>query len=303
MAYFTPSSFEWAIAAETVPGTTNATPSFLRFVHKEGDNINPAHDWYEVDVVRQNRASNGGRRTNISSTGSLSTVFQRGAANEALLLAAIGAATWTSNVAKGGATETSFTVEKKLSGTSYQRSLGTMLTNWTLDATYEGGVENTIDLMGRQVTSTPTAVTGATYGAAPTTQFLSGREVTGVALGGLSGMTYTSLNLSIAQDRETIGGFGTNSALGVAAAGNRKISGSVTFHREDFTPETLLGDAAVPFTFTVGSGANGLTFLLPAVYCKMPTDDTDGAKLYCTVEFEADWDATEATDIKITRLA
>lgn len=303
MAYFTPSAFEWGIVAETVPGTTPATPAFMRFVHKEGDNINPTHDWYEVDVVRQNRASNGGRRTNIAAEGSLSTVFQRGPANEALLLAASGAGAFASNIARGGNAETSFTIEKTLSATSYQRMTGAMVTGWNLEASYDGGVEVSVDIMGRGITNAATKITGATTGPAPSTQFLTGREITGVSLGGLSGMTYTSMSLSITQDRETINGFGTNAALGVAATSNRKISGSVTFHREDFTPETLLGDAAVPFSFTMGAAANGLTILLPAVFCKMPTDDTDGAKLYCTVEFEADWDATEATDIKITRLA
>lgn len=303
MALFDASAFDYAFSKETVNGVTNATtPAFLRLnVRESGTEINANSDELAFDFKRADRTSSGITNVNVHSGGSVSTILQRGDANDLLLSSLLGN-DWATNKLTGSNKNISFTVEKKLSATSYVRQRGSMVNSMSLQVAYDGVAELTYDFLGMDRNSATAALSGATYGNLPTTTALAGINVTGVSLAGMTGLTYLDFSLNIEQDRDPIVGLGSPQATAVLTGGSRRITGSISFLREDFTPETATTGLSV-LTLNLGAGVNGYGIKLPAVTCRLPQDETDGARAIVTVEFTADRDATSGTDIEITRLA
>ncbi|KQN09964.1 hypothetical protein ASE85_03270 [Sphingobium sp. Leaf26] len=255
-------------------------------------------------MLYPNGSGGGGIISETSVTGTLSTQLQRGAAIELLLSLGL-RGTWVSNVLRGGTSESSVTIEKKLAAAAMRRVTGATVTSTKIEAEYNKYVSVAFDFMGMTYPTATTAITGAVYTPAPAIKGLNGKDVSAISIAGLSGLTYTKMNLTIEQPRESIHGFGSEASQGIAANAGRKITGTISFLRENFTPETTItpSNNVHPMAFTVGSGAQGVTILIPAAACKLPQDQHDGAKNVVDVEFTAQWDATEGTDIKITRLS
>lgn len=301
---FNPSTFSWGIVPEVVQGTTPATPQFQGFIANQSDNMNwDTSGFLESELLYPNGSGGGGVISETTVSGTLSTQLQRGAAVELMLALAL-RGSWATNTLKGGAIESSATIEKKLAAAAYRRVTGATVTSMKIEAEYNKYVSASWDFMGMAYPTATAIVTGATYVAAPAIKGLNGKDVGAISIAGLTGLTYTKFSLNVEQPRESIHGFGSEASQGIAASSNRKVTGTISFLRENFTPETtiLAGANVHPLTFTVGTGAQGLTFLIPAAACKLPQDQHDGAKNVVDIEFTAQWDATENTDIKITRL-
>lgn len=302
-----PSDRSFAIIAETTPGTLPGSGTLLPFDQIPGTRPSFSADQLTSPSMSRLRASRGSRRNNFRVEGGLRGHFARGAAIELLLESALSGA-WASDNLKAAASDRSFSIEEKLiegAGSLYQRFLGCQVARFGLECSYDGNAEASFDILG-MTRQTATAATALTYGSSPSTLQLAGADVSAVTIAGLTGSTapdFVSLSLNVTHNREAQGGFGSTSARGIGTAGARAVTLGLRFYREDFAPETVIGDTPLDVQFTIGSAANGFTFRLPRAFGSIPVDTDDGSKALVDVTFTASFDATLGTDLQIARLS
>lgn len=311
MPFYSTSDISFGLIKEVTAGTTPASGIYLKMDHVPGTAPNYTSDFLESPVLSANRSSAGNRKTNFRVDGGVKTHFCRDAAIELLLSSALsgdwvetGAVGDAGDVLKAGDTDTSISIEKKVAGTPalYSRFNGCQVSKFALTCQASGNAEASFDFMGMGRTTATTA-SALTYANASSNTKLNGADVSSVTIGGLSGVTFRSLELNVEHNREARDGFGLTSAIGIGTSGNRKVTLKVSFYRESFSPETVLaGDASVAVSFTIGSGVNGYTVTLPAATANTPMDAEDGSKYLVEVEFTAKYDATAGTDLMITRI-
>ena len=311
MAGFNSSDISFAITKETVAGTTPVTGAWLKIDHVPGTSPMFTTDSIESPVKTAKRASAGNRKTNPRAEGGLKTHLCRDAAIELLMQSAC-SGVWTEagdtgegdDILKAGDADTSLSIEKKLTGAAslFTRFTGCQVTKMTLTVDASSNAEISFDIlgMGRVTAQAPTALT---YSDASNKLKLAGEDVNTVSIGSMTGLTFRSLELTVEQTRETKDRFGSASAFGVGASGNRKVTLKLTFYREDFQPETVLaGNVAVPVSFTIGGDNEGFKFDLPLATASIPADVEDGAKVLVDVEFMAKYSNAAGTDFQIIRL-
>lgn len=297
----------YAIIAEVVPGTVPATPAFQRVDYVQGSQPTFTSDFVNSQVVRSNRAAAAGRKTNFRVEGSLQVEFCRDAAVELLLQSAL-SGTWTTNVLKGAATDTSLTIEERMveppSTVLFKRHTGCQVSSFALSVTAEGMSEATFDIIGMGRTMAETIVTGATYTGPGSAQKLTGLDLTSVSVAGLTGLVATGARLTVSHDRSALTQFGTAQARGIATQGLRTVTLELDVYRGDNALETVLtSDTPIAVSFTIGAGANGYTILLPAAVPALPSDDNGGPAVMTTLAFTGSLDSVTGTDVQITRLS
>lgn len=267
MAGYNSSDISFAITKEIEPGKTPTTGAWLRLDHVPGTAPAFTTDSIESPVKTAKRASAGNRKTNPRAEGGLKTHFCRDAAIELLMQSAF-SGVWTEageagegdDILKAGDTDTSISIEKKLTGASnlFTRFTGCQVTKMTLTVDASSNAEVTFDILGMGRVTAQIPVPGMTYADASNNLKLAGEDVNMVTIGGLTDVTFRSLELTIEQNRETKDRFGAISAFGIGASGNRKVTLKLSFYRENFQPETVLGgNAAVPVSFTIGGEGEG----------------------------------------------
>lgn len=311
MAGFNTSDISFAIIKETVAGTTPTTGAWLKIDHVPGTAPTFTTDSIESPVKTAKRASAGNRKTNPRAEGGLKSHLCRDAAIELLMQSAF-SGVWTEagdtgegdDILKAGDVDTSFSIEKKLTGAAslFTRFTGCQVTKMTLTVDASSNAEITFDIlgMGRVTAQVPTALT---YSDASNKLKLAGEDVNAVSIGGMTNITFRALELTIEQAREPNDKFGAIQAFRIGATGNRKVTLKLSFYREDFQPETVLaGNAAVPVSFTIGGEGEGFKFDIPLATAAIPTDVEDGSKVLVDVEFMAKYSNAAGTDVQVTRL-
>lgn len=300
-----PSDTTFSIIKETVSGTTPATPAFTSFPYIPGDAPEFTAELVTSNVLEASRASAGARKAGFMVGGGLKTHFRRGGHVEGLLESAL-SGTWTANVLKGGTTDSSYTIERKMleGGTPYyHRFTGVQVKDMTLTCEASGNAEISFGLIGMDRSTATTIVTGATYPTLADATRLMGLDVSSFTVAGLTA-TFRSLELTVSHNREAQDQFGQAAARGIGTSGFREVRLKATFYRTDLSADTLLAksDAPVAVSFTIGSGANGFTVSLPSCNYNVPRDADDGSKALIELEFVAKIDTTLGSDISITRL-
>ncbi len=301
-----PADTNYYLIAEATPGTTPATPAYQQILHVPGTMPTYVADVAASPVLQPNRTAGPDRKVLYRVEGGVATQLKRDAAHDVLLSSALSGA-YATNVLKGAATDSSFTIQKRWQesgATQYRNYKGCQVTSFKLTCDASGNAETSFDILGMNA-SLPTATmeTGATYTAAASTTQLAGIDVSAVTVAGLTA-TYRSLELSVDAGRELLDSFGNTSASGVGQGSPRQVKLTLTFYRANLTPETVLtGDTPIAVSFTIGSTTSGYTFTLPKATFTLPQDEEDGAKALVTVEFTGSYDVTTGTDISITKLA
>lgn len=312
MAGYNTSDISFAIIKEIEDGKTPTTGAWLRIDHVPGTSPAFTTDSIESPVKQAKRASAGNRKTNPRAEGGLKTHLCRDAAIELLMQSAV-SGVWLEagdvgegdDILKAGDKDTSLTIEKRITGAAelFMRYTGCQVTKMTLTCDASANAEISFDILGMGRVTAQIPVAGMTYADASTNLKLAGEDVNTVTIGGLNDVTFRSLELTIEQTREAKDRFGSISAFGIGASGNRKVTLKLSFYRENFQPETVLGgNAAVPVSFTIGGEGEGFKFDLPLATATIPADVEDGAKLLVDVEFMAKYDNVSGTDFQITRL-
>lgn len=300
-----PSDTRFAIIAETVAGTTPATPTFLVFPFIQGTEPALASDVVTSEVVRANRSSEGQRKTNYRVEGGLNTQLRRAPVMDLLLQSAL-SGTWVTNNLNAGNTDTSFTVEKTMfAGATpfFHRFTGCQVSSMNISVSSESACDATFDIIGLDRNTATVIVTGATYTQPTATLPLTGLDITNVTVAGLTAVC-RSIDFTVEHEREAHDQLGSASALRVQTGGIRKVMATMTFYRTDLSPDTLLAksDAPVAVAFNLGTGTNGYRVEMPAANYNIPQDEVDGSKQLFTVEFVASFDGVLGTDLRISRL-
>lgn len=304
-----PSDTEFAIVKEAVAGSTPATPAFLRLETIVGSNLNATADPIVSSTRRKGRTNAGQRLVNPRVEGTLNTEFTSNDEATELLLASALSGVWADGELKAGTTESDFTVERKwIDGATsmFTRYFGCQVSEFALNAEFGGIVTANWTILGRgRATPSTDAISGATYADASTDAKFAGPDVKNITIEGLGEVDYSTLALTITQERATQGKLGSAFARGIGTAG-KTIELVATLYRKDFGPENLIQNGienpAVAISFDVDFNGEGYRFTIPAAQPSFPEDSEDGPNQMVTVTFSPLGDATTGTDIIIQKL-
>lgn len=293
----------YSFVKETVSGTTPATPAFKYFDYESGSDLTYTGKMLDSSVMKQNRAKAGFRKAAFAVGGSLKTQFRRDTTVD-MLLESLLSGTFTSNVLKGGNTDSTLTCEKFMKDATnmYYRYTGVSCVKFGLSVASDGNAEASFDFTGMGRTTSNAIVPSATYTAATQGTLLAGLDVGTITVGGLSA-TYTSLDLSIAQNRDPQFALGSANAIGLGCVAPREIKLTLKMYRKDLAAEGIfMSDTPVAASITLGSGTGNIyTIALPAVVGTIPADEVNGSSALVSVDLMAGYDNTAQTDITITK--
>lgn len=300
-----PSDTTYSIVREVVFGTTPATPAFKSFDYIPGSDLSYDMKSLNSDVLKQNRAAAGYRKVGGNVSGSLKSQLRRDTNIDMLIESIVGGA-FTTNVAKGGNTDFSHTIEKKMvdSGNSmYWRYTGVQVSKLGITASSDSNAEVSFDFVGMgSPLPTSAIITGATYTAPTQGTLLTGLDFGTITVAGLTAV-FSSLDFSIDQTREAQPALGSAYAVGVGASGNRAVKLTLKLYRKDISPETLFyGDTPVAVSFSIGTGANGYKIDLPVCVAATPKNEVSGSSALVSIDLMAQYDPVSGTDVMFTRL-
>lgn len=305
-----PSNDRFGIVKETVAGTTPATPVILDLPFKAGTELTIEHDTVKSEVNKANRAADPSSKVNYRVGGGLQSELKRSTVYDTLFESGV-SGTWSGSTLKGGNTDTSLTVVKRIAATSgdvYFYHRGAQVSSFSLSVATGTKANISYEFVGMTREHTATEIASSTYTPTASTLALSGSHIANVSVDGLTAIC-RSIELSVSHNREAHDGFESGGdAIGVGTGGLREVMLTMQFYRDPdspLSPETLFSknDTPLAVSFEIGSGANGYRITLPAATASEPTSETDNSKSLFTVVFNGSDDATAGTDIIIEKLA
>lgn len=293
------SQTQLAYVVETTYGQTPVTPStqLVEYTSFDGG-LTP--NTLEDPTIKSNRQKSYARRGNVSTEGTLECILAPTNYDAFIEAALLG--TWTADVLKVGTTKRSFAIEQGFNDIGEFRVFnGSTISTMGVSVPVDGLVTASFGFQGANTTPFSTTSIDATPTAvAQTEKFFheSGIFTEGnVSVGFLSAIEF-----------ELDNNLTTNYALGVlgardVSAGTVSVTGTVTalFESVEFYNKFVQNvDSSIEFTLV--GGANTMTFLFPRVkYTTGAVPVAGDGPLTVTMEFEALYDATEDTVLKITR--
>ncbi len=289
---------------ESTYGTTPSTPA-LKAIRHTGTTLGLSKDSIESEELREDRQIAHYRHGNKSVAGDVN--FELSYTSFDDLIEAVLCGTWTSDgdpeVLKVGTTARTFTIERKQSDiTQFLRSTGCSFNSMSLSVAPNSMVTGSFGVIGKDFTLTQSAISGASYPAASTTDPFD--SFTGsITVGGSTVAVVTALELNIDNGMEAQYVVGDATSLQPPLA-KSTVTGSVTAYFEDqtlinyFINETTV---AVAFTLTDAAG-NDYIFSMPVVKFNSGNPEVGGAgAITVTLDFIALYDASTATQLQITK--
>tara|TARA_R110000822_G_scaffold11698_9_gene42482 strand:- start:393 stop:1313 length:921 start_codon:yes stop_codon:yes gene_type:complete len=290
---------------ETVYGVTNATPSFDEIRHT-GTTLALTKTSSVSDELRGDRqisdATHGVRQV----AGDISGELSYGTYDE-LIEAALGGS-WTADVLKAGVTRRSFTVMRNfedilVADKPIYLYTGSELNTLQMTMSPDARAVLTLGLIGRNLeTPAGTAPAGSTLVAPTTSQAFNGFGGS-INEGGSPIAIATELQFTLGNGIEPRFVIGDDKTIR-PQIGRSNISGQIVayFENADLVNK-FLGETASSLDFTV-SDAAGNSYLIefPNILYNGASPDTQGqGAITLTMPFQALYDSTEGTNIKITR--
>jgi hypothetical protein len=204
MAFAPTSGSRFAYVAETVFGTTPATPTFLP-IRLTGAGMRTNKSTAQSDEIRADRNVVDEFQLGQDAAGSYDFEFSYGSFDD--FLAACLFSSWSSDVLKNGVTPKSFTLEETLRvggvQNSFSRFTGTMVNSISLAMTARAKITGSIALMGQKEALASAIITGATYTAPNTEPVLTASaHVMDLTVGG-SAIKLRSLSLEMTNNLRT----------------------------------------------------------------------------------------------------
>ncbi len=305
-----PSDTEFAVVRETVAGTTPTTPQFKRLETVVGSNLNATADPIVSATRRKGRTNAGQRLVNPRVEGTLNTEFTaEDPATELLLESAFSGRFNEDGLLKAGTTETDFTVERRwIDGATsmFSRFFGNQVTEFALNAEFGGIVTADFTVLGRgRADPATTPIANATYADASSNTKFAGPDVKNIVIEGLGEVDYSTLTLTVSQERATQGKLGSAYARGIGTSG-KSIELQVMLYRKDFGPEAMIKNGienpAVKISFEMIFANKGYRFTIPLGQPSFPEDSEDGANQMVAVTFVPQGDSVSGTDIMVQKL-
>lgn len=299
MAYSQGSRGQFAYVAETTYGTTPGTPT-MKLFRTTGHSLAPVKDFFVSNELRADRQIVDGRHGVKRVAGDVGFELSYGAQDDFFEAALMG--TWTSNVLKASTAVKSFSVEDgfmDLATPVYNVMKGMMINTMNLNIAPNAMVTGSFGMVGNDLSSSTTALSGSPT-AAPTALPFDGFSGT-LNEGGSALTSVQAVELSLVNGLDPLYSVGEDKAAEMSV-GQSVVTGTVTAF---FTSNTLLNkfmnetESSLSI-FLDGTGGDW-TILLPRIkYTGAAIPREVGPRLY-QLPFQALRDATEATNIKITR--
>ena len=301
MAFAQGSRSSLAYIAETTFGTTPSTPQFVN-LPINSHSLDLTKDRVEGNEIQADRMPRVDRHGNTQSGGSIEVDLRMGDFDEFLESAFLGA--YATNVLKVGTTPKYFSIEDAANDINQFRQFkGQTVSSLSVSIAPNQMVTGTFEMVGKSMVQAQTTASDAT----PTASTVNAPfdSYSGTITDGGSGIAIvTSLDFSITNS------FAPNFVVGSDTAaqlefGRAVVEGTMTIYYED---ETIINkflnetESALQVSVDDPTGANAYTFLFPRVKyngASVPLQNTQSRLI--TVPFVALWDATEVTNLKLTR--
>ena len=302
MAIATGSQHSAHYSAESVYGVTPATPTWKPLCIT-GVSLGLTRDAIESECLSADRQVKDVRNGNKQSGGGIDSELTYGESDDFLEAALMG--TWTADVLKAGVIRRSFTVERGFNGIDvpeYHRSTGIEVTGFDFSVSPNSLATITYNCIGKGLDPSISQVAGSTY--SPATGNVPFDSFTGSVLeGGVASGVVTQIDMSLDNGMEpAFVLFDTETIR--PTDGKSRITGTLTAYYEDRSLyQKFINGTNSSLRFTViDPDGNSYQFDLPNVKYTGGNPDVSGdGPVSIALEFSAIYDATELSQISITR--
>jgi len=303
MTIATGSRHDMSYIVEVTYGTTPATTPALTPIRHTGTSVGLSKDAIESEELRQDRQIANFRHGMKSVGGEINFELSYGTFDALIEATLCGA--WTTNVLLAGVLRKSFSIERYHADIAkYLRSTGCVFNTMSLSVAPNSMVTGSFGVIGRDMSVSGTLLAGATYNAESTTAPFD--SFTGsITEGGSSIATITALDLNIDNGMEALPIVGSALTL-LPSIGKSRVTGSVTAYFEDSSLiDKFIAETASSIVFVLTSQAgSSYTVELPNVKYNSGNPEVSGpGAVTVTLDFVALYDASTASQIKITRAA
>lgn len=302
MAFAQGSRSSLAYIAETAFGTTPTTPTFA-YLPFNTHSIDLSKDRVEGNEIQSDRMTRVDRHGNKQAGGSVEVDLRKGDFDEFIESAFF--SSFSTDVVKIGTTPKYFTIEDAAEDISQYRTFtGMAVSGMSVSIAPNQMVSTTFDMVGKDMTqAATTSSTGGTPTAATSNQPFDSYSGT-ISDGGSAVSIVTSIDFSIQNSLAPTFVVGSDAAQSLEY-GRAVVEGTMTVYYEDatlinkFLNET---ESTIEVSVDDPTGANSYTFLFPRVKyngASVPVQNPQSRLI--TMPFVGLYDATEATNIKLTR--
>lgn len=296
-----------AAVAETAWAVTPATPAFknLRIV---SESLSAEKQTTTSNELRPDRNVSDVIQTSRAASGSIEAEMSYGSFDDLIESALY--STWATNTIKNGVIQKSFTLEKTLRKTAslntFMRYKGTVVNSWSLGISSGQLITSSFGVMSKGIEMATTAITGATYAVAGTSDVMS--AATDFANLTATGVTATpvieSINFAMTNNTRQRMAVGSLDSQGIGE-GRFELTGSMNAYFDDeVLYNAFLAHSALSLSFTLGSvSGSKYTITIPKLKLTSGTLVAGGndQDLMLNVNFQALIDGTLASSIKIDR--
>ena len=302
MAFAQGSRSSLAYIAETAFGTTPASPTFA-YLPFNTHSIDLSKDRVEGNEIQSDRMTRVDRHGNKQAGGSVEVDLRKADFDEFIESAFF--SSFSTDVIKVGTTPKYFTIEDAAEDISQFRTFtGMAVSGMSVSIAPNQMVSTTFDMVGKDMTqAATTASTGGTPTAASSNQPFDSYSGT-ISDGGSSISIVTSIDFSIQNSLAPTFVVGSDAAQSLEY-GRAVVEGTMTVYYEDatlinkFLNET---ESTIEVSVDDPTGSNSYTFLFPRVKyngASVPVQNPQSRLI--TMPFVGLYDATEGTNIKLTR--
>ena len=302
MAFAQGSRSSLAYIAETAFGTTPASPTFA-YLPFNTHSIDLSKDRVEGNEIQSDRMTRVDRHGNKQAGGSVEVDLRKADFDEFIESAFF--SSFSTDVVKVGTTPKYFTIEDAAEDISQFRTFtGMAVSGMSVSIAPNQMVSTTFDMVGKDMTqAATTASTGGTPTAASSNQPFDSYSGT-ISDGGSAVSIVTSIDFSIQNSLAPTFVVGSDAAQSLEY-GRAVVEGTMTVYYEDatlinkFLNET---ESTIEVSVDDPTGANSYTFLFPRVKyngASVPVQNPQSRLI--TMPFVGLYDATEGTNIKLTR--
>lgn len=299
MAFASGAEHSLYYVAETVAGTTPATPAFKTFRHT-GTTLALTKDAIQSEELggRRIRCFRHGNKQ-VGGDGSIQLSY--GDFDDMLEAALCG--TWTTNVLKTGSVRRTFTFERNFADIAQRiRYTGVQVNELSLSVAPNSIVTGSLSFIGLDQDPVNTMIAGSTY-TAPSAQCPFDSFTGTITEAGTTIAVVTQLELSLSNGLEPLFVIGSSSAVGMSI-GRTNVTGTLTAYFENmtllnkFVNET---SSNLEFTLEAGDGST-LEFSLPNIKYNGGQPDVSGdGPITLSMPFQALYDGTAESELVITR--
>ena len=302
MAFAQGSRSSLAYIAETAFGTTPASPTFA-YLPFNTHSIDLSKDRVEGNEIQSDRMTRVDRHGNKQAGGSVEVDLRKADFDEFIESAFF--SSFSTDVVKVGTTPKYFTIEDAAEDISqFRKFTGMAVSGMSVSIAPNQMVSTTFDMVGKDMTqAATTASTGGTPTAASSNQPFDSYSGT-ISDGGSAVSIVTSIDFSIQNSLAPTFVVGSDAAQSLEY-GRAVVEGTMTVYYEDatlinkFLNET---ESTIEVSVDDPTAANSYTFLFPRVKyngASVPVQNPQSRLI--TMPFVGLYDATEGTNIKLTR--